>query len=115
MKTIVPFFISCILLQSCYSYKSFNEEPNDVIVGELYKFDLNNGKEFNVKIDSLGSNSLIVKRKNKQLLIQYSEIKTIETAEKSPSKTIGLISIIFAGAAFVTGIVYAFLSIDPDF
>ncbi len=114
MRNIVSLFILCILFQSCYSFKTFNQSPDETTVGELYKFDLTNGKEFQAQIDSIGENSLYLKKGDRIIQIPYSEIKVIETAEKSTGKTVGLISIIAAGAALVAAIVIAISNIGSN-
>ena len=115
MKVIAILFVCCILFQSCYSYKTFDQTSKEVNVGEVYKFDLNNRKEFHAKIDSLDQNFLYAKKSKKNIQIPHSEIRAVETAKKSTGRTVGLISIIAAGAALVTAIIYAISSWDPDF
>jgi len=69
----------------------------------MYKFDLNNGKEFRITIDSIGQNSMYGKTRNDNVQIPYTSIRTIENAEKSNEKTIGLISLIVAVSLLLSG------------
>jgi hypothetical protein len=104
MKVIAILFMCCLLFQSCFSYKPFNKTSKEVSVGEIYKFDLNNKKEFRAQIDSLDQNFLYAKKSKKSIQIPHSEIRAIETTKKSTRKTIGLISLITVG----TGLIVAF-------
>ncbi len=96
---MVTLFVCCILFQSCYSYKAFKKTSKDLSVGKLYKFDLTNGKEFNIIVDSLDQNSIYGKVNKVSVKIPHSEIKIIESGEKSKGKTVSAIVAIVVGTA----------------
>ncbi len=115
MKAIIYLFTLSILFQSCYGYKDFSQSSKELEIGQLYKFDLTNKKEFRILIDSLDQNYVYGQVGEKNSKFPHSEIKTIEVAKKSPGRTVGLITIIASGVAAVVGLAIFFSSLTDGY
>ena len=115
MKSIIYFFCIIVLFQSCYGYKNYSQSSKELSSGKLYKFDLNDGKEFRILIDSLDQTSVYGQLNEKSLIIPHTEIKTIETAKKSTGRTVGLVSIIAVGTAVIVGVALFINSLTRGF
>lgn len=115
MKPISYLFVLSILFQSCYGYKDFSQSSKELEIGQLYKFDLNNKKEFRILIDSLDQNYVYGQARGENSKFPHSEIKTIEIAKKSPGRTVGLVAIIASGIAAVVGFAIFFSSLTDGY
>tara|TARA_R110002072_G_scaffold106447_1_gene232380 strand:+ start:31486 stop:31824 length:339 start_codon:yes stop_codon:yes gene_type:complete len=106
MKKILILWVLSILFSSCYAYKPFTDQPQNVVLGTKYHFDLNNGKEMTKRIDSVGADAYYYSKGKRLEAVPFSEVKKLEQGSFSLGRTIGFSALVAVGIAVIASIVY---------
>lgn len=92
IKTMrIALFLSAILFlfQSCYTYKSFDNSPDRMIVGKTYKIQRNGSKKFEkITIKGFSDSSAVVTQRFEAKKIPLSEISKVKSRKFSVVKTV---------------------------
>mgnify|MGYP003151702403 CR=1 FL=1 len=100
MQKILILWVLSILFSSCYAYKPFTDQPQNVVLGTKYHFDLNNGKEMTKRIDSVGADAYYYSKGKRLEAVPFSE------GSFSLGRTIGFSALVAVGIAVIASIVY---------
>lgn len=95
MKKYISFLVILILFQSCYSYKTVENNSTQYEVGKIYRVK-QNGKSSKVKITSKTDSTLVVGSKFENKTLSIDEISKAERRKFSIVKTI-LLPVITVG------------------
>ena len=95
MRKLVLILVAGILLQSCYSYKTIENNASQYEVGKIYRVK-QNGKSSKVKITIKTDSALVVWSKFENKTLSINEISKVERRKFSIVKTV-LMPIIIVG------------------
>ncbi|PHS67170.1 MAG: hypothetical protein COB12_04550 [Flavobacterium sp.] len=78
MKLITFLFSICILLTSCFGYKSIELTSSEIIVGKKYKITTIDSTKIDAIIVDVTDNTVSIQKRETQSEIPFSKIKTIK-------------------------------------
>ena len=103
MKKISLIIGITFLLQSCFSYKRVEVNPQTMVIGQKYKIEQNH-KISKVVYKGFSDSSIIVTKHWKELQIPLKEITTARKRKFSLVKTIALVPITIASIVLLVAI-----------
>ncbi|MGC4040760.1 MAG: hypothetical protein QM710_08270 [Flavobacterium sp.] len=101
MKKLSLLFAIAFLLQSCFSYKTIENDPSRMETGEKYQIGRNN-KNHKITFNSLTDSSIIVTKRN--LTKEEIPIKEITSIQKRKFSIIKTIAFPTAVVVAITGL-----------
>ena len=103
MKNTLYLLAILILLQSCYSYKTFDIKKHETLKSKKVKIEMKNSKRYDGKIIAYTDDKIVLKNFNTTREISISEIETTKVRKFSILKTY-----IFSAAISVATLVLLF-------
>jgi len=105
MRIITILCVVCVLFTSCYSYKPYQGAAAQTPVDAKYHFDLESGKEFSTRIDSVGTDAYYITKYGKVETVPFSEVQLLEDRKFSTGRTLGLAGLIMVAAASIAAVI----------